>query len=624
MTEDGVPSRFAVDLKGATLLGIYRVERKIADGGMGSVWLGEDTNLGRRVVVKVPHIRFLGEPGFRARFTREITELVRLEHPNIVRILAQGTHEEIPFFVLQYLGGGSLESRLASAGEGPGDAETVAPWLTTIADTLDFIHGRGVVHRDVKPENILFDEEGHVFLSDFGVVKALDEDLKVTDVGAGVGSPQYMAPEQGLGQPVDGSADQYGLATTVYQAITGRLPFEGHSALEILLNKKEGSSRDLRDLAPMLPAACAKAVMRGLAADPGARFPSCREFAEAFLTAAGIFERTPPTGIATGAVPRRRPAAAIAVALLLAIALTVGFAAGWFAPETPTRDGDETREHRGAFEVVLLSPGAEPRRVLRYAPTPGFEETMSTSVATDEWKTLGEAEPVKTSPPTVSARIRLTVSKAPIAGDISFTWESLEMTLGLPQGTPPAILQALEDLTNSMKGVSGFARQNARGLNVEFGHDSPPPDAAAAQGLVILLSEFVEQVSIPLPVEAVGIGARWEVTSARDHLEGIRITQTVTYELESLGENEARLGMYIAVAGLNQDFEHPDLPAAASTRLTSVHGDGEGSAVIDLDRLTARSLWMTLESRAEVTLKEAEVENAVVVDRKLRIETKRE
>ena len=125
MTNDDVPSRFAVDFTDATLLGIYRVERKIADGGMGSVWLGEDTNLGRRVVVKVPHVRFLGESGFRARFTREITELVRLEHPNIVRILAQGTHEEIPFFVLQYLGGGSLEKRLEEEVPTGGNPDTV-------------------------------------------------------------------------------------------------------------------------------------------------------------------------------------------------------------------------------------------------------------------------------------------------------------------------------------------------------------------------------------------------------------------------------------------------------------------------------------------------------------------
>src|ERR1051326_3844455 len=96
--ESDVPSRFQVDFTGRTLLGIYRVDRKLAEGGMGAVYLGEDTNLGRRVVVKVPHARFRGEPGFRSRFRREISELVRLEHPHVVRILARGEEDEVPFF----------------------------------------------------------------------------------------------------------------------------------------------------------------------------------------------------------------------------------------------------------------------------------------------------------------------------------------------------------------------------------------------------------------------------------------------------------------------------------------------------------------------------------------------
>src|SRR5262245_13054499 len=189
---DDVPSRFHVDLAGRTLLGTYRVERKLADGGMGSVWLAEDLRLGMRVVVKVPHARFLGEPGFRSRFKREISELVRLEHPQVVRILARGEEDEVPFFVLQYLGGGSLEDRLTS---GPQDPEAILEWLQPIARTLDYVHGRGVVHRDVKPANILFDEAGHVFLSDFGVVKALgsQDGGERTEAGTGVGSPIYMA-----------------------------------------------------------------------------------------------------------------------------------------------------------------------------------------------------------------------------------------------------------------------------------------------------------------------------------------------------------------------------------------------------------------------------------------------
>ncbi len=617
MTQDDVPSRFAVDFAGATLLGIYRVERKIADGGMGSVWLGEDTNLGRKIVVKVPHIRFLGEPGFRARFTREITELVRLEHPNVVRILAQGTHEQVPFFVLQYLGGGSLGSRLEAAGDGPRGTDAVVPWLRTIAATLDFVHGRGVVHRDVKPENILFDEEGHVFLSDFGVVKALDEDLNVTEVGTGVGSPKYMAPEQGLGRPVEGAADQYGLATAVYEAIAGHLPFEGDSALEIILNKQKEPPIHLADLAPDLDGACVDAVMRGLARDPNERFPSCQEFADAFLAGAGIFDRTPPTGVE---VPRRGRFAAVAMVALAAVVLSVGFATGWFSPGTP----DGTDEERAAFEVILLSPGAEPRRVLRYRPVPGTKETMVTRITTEESTRFGDQEPMEMSLPTMSFRIGLEVTDVKQNGDISFVWESVETTLDPVEGMPPPALEAMRRMAKSIEGRSGSGRLSARGINRDLRHDTPPPEGADVQLFFALITEIVEQVSSPLPKEPVGIGARWEVTTAKDHIEGIRITQTVTYELESLGENEAHLRLYIAVAALDQALEHPAIPANANVRLKRVHGDGKGELVIDFDRLVPRRSLFVVESRSEMSVTDGEEEQELSVGRKHRFEMERE
>ncbi|MHC4472989.1 MAG: serine/threonine protein kinase, partial [Planctomycetota bacterium] len=173
--QDG-SDRFSVNFSGLTLLGTYRVDRKLAHGGMGSIYLAEDTNLGRPVVIKVPHPRFLGEPEFRERFAREVAELVRLEHPRIARILARGEHDGLPFFVLQYLGGGSLEDRLKASPDGRTDPQELTSWLLPTAETLDFVHGRGIIHRDVKPENILFDEEGHVFLSDFGVAKALESE----------------------------------------------------------------------------------------------------------------------------------------------------------------------------------------------------------------------------------------------------------------------------------------------------------------------------------------------------------------------------------------------------------------------------------------------------------------
>jgi hypothetical protein len=612
MTQDDVPPRFAVDFAGATLLGIYRVTEKLADGGMGSVWLGEDTNLGRKIVVKVPHVRFLGEPGFRARFEREITELVRLEHPNIVRILAQGTHEQIPFFVLQYLGGGSLESRRGASG-----ADAVVPWLRTIAATLDFVHGRGVVHRDVKPENILFDEEGHVFLSDFGVVKALDEDLDITDVGTGVGSPNYMAPEQGLGQPVEGAADQYGLATAVYESIAGRLPFEGTSALEVLLNKQRHPPTALSEYAPGLPAACADAVMRGLAPDPAERFATCQEFADAFLAGAGIFDRTPPAGVPAVGRSRNGRIAALTIALLAVVALAVGYAAGWFSPGPPPE------QSKAAFGVTLLAPGAEPRRVLRYRPVPGSVEMIVIDITTTESKKIDERDPIETSHPRLLLGLRLEVADVTPNGDTCFVWECAELSLEAAEGTHPAIWKALRSVAKRIQGTSGSGRQSARGIHVELSHDTPLPNEPELQSLIASITEILEQLSTPIPEEPVGVGARWEVSYARNR-EGIRLTQTVTFELESLDENEARLRIYVAVAGLHQPIEHFEVPAKAIARLKSGHGDGEGEIVIDLDRLGDRSVRMIVGSRMAFSLMVGDEEKELLVSRRLRYQSERE
>ncbi len=630
MTQDDLPARFDVDFTGATLLGIYRVDQKIADGGMGSVWAGEDTNLGRKVVVKVPHVRFLGEPGFGARFSREITELVRLEHPSIVRILAQGTHEDIPFFVLQYLGGGSLEEKLTEAGTGPRSTDAVVPWLRTIAATLDFIHGRGVVHRDVKPENILFDGEGHVFLSDFGVVKALDEDLSVTAAGTGIGSPRYMAPEQGVGRAVGGAADQYGLATTVYEAISGRLPFAGDSAIEVMLAKHKEKPTPLHELVPALPAPCADAVMRGLSSDPDERYACCQDFADAFLAGAGIFDRTPSSGTPAlvtpevdGPRPGRHVLVGALVATLLALALGgVGVAAGWFSsPRGPDAgvpdDPNETR-------VVLLTAGAEPRRPLRYQPTPGVPESLSIHVVTEEATTLEGSDSPLTNLIDIAMRLDLEVTDVASGGDIGYAWRAPELTLDGAASLPEAARNALSGAAKGLVGRSGTARLSARGIQRALQHDTPPPEDPILKSVFGLIVEFAARPAIPLPQEAVGVGARWEITSTKEHMEGIRITQIVTYEIESLDETEARLRMYIAVTAPNQALEHPRIPTQAQARLKQVVGSGEGEVVVDLDLLGTPELWMTIASETKFTLSTTGEPQELATSRSTRVSVNRD
>src|SRR5262245_23110583 len=165
------------DWNGVTLAnGRYRITSKLGEGGMGAVFRALDQNIEADVVIKIPRLAMMEDPEFAGRFTREIRSLVRLSHPNIVKVTDVGVWEDTPFAVMQFLPGGSLEDRRPA---GPGgaslhcDPKDISRWLTGVAYALDYVHAQGYVHRDVKPGNILFDALGHAFLSDFGVAKVL-------------------------------------------------------------------------------------------------------------------------------------------------------------------------------------------------------------------------------------------------------------------------------------------------------------------------------------------------------------------------------------------------------------------------------------------------------------------
>jgi hypothetical protein len=366
--------RLGVDLTGETLLDQYAVRERIGSGGMGAVYVADDSNLGRTVVIKVPHPQFLGEAGFRDRFEREVQGLIGLEHPHVVRILARGIHEGIPFVVLQHLRGGSLAERLAAAPGGRIPLPLLITWMRQVAATLDFLHERDIVHRDVKPGNILFDEHGNVFVSDLGIAKALgDPDATITATGGAVGSPLYMAPEQGRRGPLTGAADQYALAATLYEALGGRPPFEGGTPIEILLRKASDTPLDIRRRRPDLPSSAAKVIMRGLARDPADRFPSCRAFVEAFdaaIAAGGALSRTefPLDRTSTAPVPvgqrignaARRPRSWVVG--LVGLASLVGL--GVFLPKVLAPSGSAEREHAAAHPSLVPPSPAERREAL--------------------------------------------------------------------------------------------------------------------------------------------------------------------------------------------------------------------------------------------------------------------
>jgi eukaryotic-like serine/threonine-protein kinase len=273
---------------GARLKGRYELERPLASGSMGSVWKARDVDLDRLVAIKVAGPECLRDPAFRERFRREVRHLITLEHPNIVRLYDMGEEGSVPFAALAYMEGGNLGERVRRLGTGSpvrlslGD---LPAWLVPLADALDFIHARGVVHRDVKPENILFDGAGHVYLADFGLSKAQGRERSLTPEHFLVGTVKYLAPEAIAEASLTGAFDQYSLATVVFEVLTGATPFAG--SMGAVLQRKmldEAPRLDTRALATSLAPPVEPALTRALMRAPAARFPSCRAFVAALLS----------------------------------------------------------------------------------------------------------------------------------------------------------------------------------------------------------------------------------------------------------------------------------------------------------------------------------------------------
>ena len=276
----------------------YKILRLLGSGGMGEVFLATDRNLDSKVVIKIPHASMLRDAEFAVRFQREIRSLVKLRHRSIVSIMDFGEQDGVPFAVMQYLEGGSLEDRLAN---GPQDEAALHAWLPDVSAALDFIHREGYVHRDIKPANILFDREGNAYVSDFGVAKVVDRsDSKqmasatMTGTGMVMGTPDYMAPELVMGEEFDHRVDQYALAITVFEFLCGRRPFEGPTPAAVMVKQSTMPAPTLKTACRTATPGAVTAVDRALSKLPSTRYDSCGQFGAAVLGASP--KNTPSTG----------------------------------------------------------------------------------------------------------------------------------------------------------------------------------------------------------------------------------------------------------------------------------------------------------------------------------------
>lgn len=212
-------------------LGQFRLVERIGNGGMATVFKAYQPTLDRYVAIKVLPAHYARDPVFVKRFEREARSVAKLAHPNIVQIHDFGEQDNITYIVMEYVDGGTLKDRLKR----PLPAPEAADFIIQAAEGLECAHRNGIVHRDVKPANILLRRDGHLLLSDFGIAKILEGTTNLTRVGTGIGTPQYMSPEQGTGQMVDRRSDIYALGIVLFHCLTGRVPFTADSPLTITL-----------------------------------------------------------------------------------------------------------------------------------------------------------------------------------------------------------------------------------------------------------------------------------------------------------------------------------------------------------------------------------------------------
>jgi uncharacterized RDD family membrane protein YckC len=310
-SSNGMPSASVADGLAGTRLQHFELVRLLGRGGMGAVYYGTDLSLQRPVAIKVLAIDIAHDAEVVERFEREARAQARLRHPNVAQIYFIGDDRGFHFFVMEYLEGPGLDSVLASGAP--------LPWAQALDHTLAAARGlraalaHGFVHRDVKPSNLMLDNEAGIKILDFGLVKSMHGDAQLTRDGAIIGSPLYMSPEQGRGQPSDHRSDIYSLGCSLFHMLTGRPPFSGDSPVGIITMHVTDRAPALRDLNPTIPQAVVRIVEKMMAKKPDDRYADYDE-----LTAALESARTPRREL--GGMGARGIALGIDAALLLVAA----------------------------------------------------------------------------------------------------------------------------------------------------------------------------------------------------------------------------------------------------------------------------------------------------------------
>ena len=361
--------------------GRYRLVRAIARGGMAEVWEAEDEILGRRVAVKILHAHLAADESFLARFRREAIAAARLAHPNVVATFDTGVDDGVAYIIMELVDGHTLRQELAERGAlTPVRAIHVA---SQVADALDYAHRSGVIHRDVKPGNILLTEDERVKVADFGIAKAAIETLEdasgtavandITQSGAIVGTAKYLSPEQVNGEAVDGRSDVYSLGVVLYEMLSGRVPFLGDTDVAVAMQHATATPLSPRQVRAGIPRPLEAIVLRAMEKAPERRFSSAAEMHSALLSVdlgpddavpAVQREETPPGG-APQTFAQSERSWIVPVFVIVLVAVTLGVVGILFArSDTGQRLFDDPGGGSQAEVVSVLSASA-------FDPPPG-------------------------------------------------------------------------------------------------------------------------------------------------------------------------------------------------------------------------------------------------------------
>ena len=284
-------------------LGQYKILERISRGATSTVYKAYQEKLDRCVAIKVLSPHFIEEEGFLERFHQEARAVARLDHPNILPVYDFDDAGDSVYLVMKYVNTGTLKQLLGR----PLDLSLVVDIVTQVGMALGYAHRQGVVHRDVKPGNILLAEDAWALLTDFGLAKIRAPGRQLTESGIGLGTPDYMAPEQAQGLPVDGRADLYSLGAVVYEMVTGCVPFDGESGMAVIAKHITEPVKPPRELKPDLPEAVERVILKLLSKNPVDRYPTAEATVAALIRSTGLADRDRPASVTASARPVNLP-----------------------------------------------------------------------------------------------------------------------------------------------------------------------------------------------------------------------------------------------------------------------------------------------------------------------------